>query len=219
MKLTTLILMGVGVGLLSADPVQPKVGSDLGTITTTDGKTYTGAKLAGVEPTCISILDSDGGAKISFDKLPQNLREEFGYDPTKAALYAQQQYYEAEIAQLKAELSRYKSATENAAPTNQVHSPQPTIAGFHYFFFELKSQSSGFENSQNSSVQRFQGGSFAGLTREQAEADTHTRWEAMTLSDKMAYEQKAQAYGDPIVKEEEAEREARMAPHINVQVQ
>ena len=88
MKITAPIFMGVGISLHSADPVQPKIRDDLSTITTTDGKSYFSAKLAGVEPKGISILDSDAGAQISFGKLSPELQQRFGCDPQRAAAYA-----------------------------------------------------------------------------------------------------------------------------------
>ncbi len=88
MKITTPIFKGGGISLLSADPVQPKIRDDLGTIITTDGKSYFFAKLAGVEPNGISILDSDGGAQISFGKLSPELQQGFGCEPQRATAYA-----------------------------------------------------------------------------------------------------------------------------------
>jgi hypothetical protein len=80
-----------------------KQGDDLGTITTTDGNVYLGAKLREVAPDGITIVDSDGGAKIAFEKLPPELQLKFGYDPQKAQEYSQDQGAQIQIAQLQDE--------------------------------------------------------------------------------------------------------------------
>ena len=58
----------------TAEPVVPVVGegNKILTFTTKDGKEYAGAKVV-VTDTGISVLTSDGGASVPFDKLPDDL--------------------------------------------------------------------------------------------------------------------------------------------------
>ena len=72
--------------LAFAVPLLPVFGEDW---TTTDGKTYQGVKVVKIEADCVTILDSDGGARIELAKLPPDLQKRFNYDPDKAKAAAQ----------------------------------------------------------------------------------------------------------------------------------
>ncbi len=49
-----------------------------------DGTTYTHVKVIKVEDDSVTILHRDGGARIALGRLPQNIRDNLGYDPAKA---------------------------------------------------------------------------------------------------------------------------------------
>jgi hypothetical protein len=53
-------------------------------ITTLDGKTYKDARVTGVEADGVHISFREGVVKVPFDRLPQELQRQYGYDPTKA---------------------------------------------------------------------------------------------------------------------------------------
>jgi hypothetical protein len=55
------------------------------TWTTSDGKTYQDVRITKVEADCVTILDADGGARISIATLPPDLQKELNYDPAAAA--------------------------------------------------------------------------------------------------------------------------------------
>lgn len=69
-------------------------------ITTTEGKIYRAAKVTKIDPDGIVIMHASGTAKVAFVKLPEAVRQEFGYDPAKAADYQRQ--FEAGQARLNA---------------------------------------------------------------------------------------------------------------------
>ena len=50
---------------------------------TTDGKIYKSVKVVKQDADSVTILDSDGGARIEFSKLPTDLQKRFNYDPNK----------------------------------------------------------------------------------------------------------------------------------------
>ncbi len=74
--------------------------------TTTDGKTYTDVKLIKRDADTVTILDEDGGARISLDRLPADLQKRFGYDPVaaKAAAEARAKEEAANAKALQAEM-------------------------------------------------------------------------------------------------------------------
>jgi len=51
-------------------------------ITTLNGKTYKDATVTGVEPDGVRICFRQGVVKVPFDRLPENLRREYYYNPT-----------------------------------------------------------------------------------------------------------------------------------------
>jgi hypothetical protein len=222
MKTITLVASLFVLSLISAHCDPPKSGQSLGTITTTDGKVYADAKLAVVEPDGISILYADGGAKIPFTSLSPETQKQFGYDPEKSAFYAREQQYLAEIDKLQQEnaelrrrlnLASAPSQTANATagpaeqPTNAASgaSQQPTIAGFHVYFFELRSQSALVDGRVDQGYPKYKGGPFAGMKPDAAMVYAQQQWENLPPDQQMVYEQKAQAFGDPIAKEEALE--------------
>ena len=172
-----------------------KPGDDLGTITTTNGTVYSMAKLQSVDPDGITILDSDGGAKISFEKLSPDLQKRFGYDPQKSVLYAQQQVYEQKLAALQQEVYQLRKALgETAQNQKQAASvPAPSKSGYIYFYNYLSNQSRW--TSTNHAAAKAIGGPFNGMTWGEAQNQAQKLWEAMAPDDKTIYEQKSQAYG------------------------
>jgi hypothetical protein len=55
-------------------------------ITTLDGKTYKNVSIT-PKPNGLQLIHSTGVAFISFKRLPENIRKEFGYDPAQASAY------------------------------------------------------------------------------------------------------------------------------------
>jgi hypothetical protein len=68
-------------GGVPSTPSKPT--NNLGTITTSDGKTYQNCQLLKVDPDGIVVNDADGITKIVYEKLPADLEKRFGYDPLK----------------------------------------------------------------------------------------------------------------------------------------
>jgi len=171
----------------------PKPGDDLGNISTTDGKTYTAVKLAKIEPDGISVLDSDGGAKIPFEKLPPDMQQKFGYDSAKAQSYVQIQQYQQQIAylteenaRLRSELSNYKGALSNAQAK-----PTSSIAAYHAYLFQTV--------VSLLRTGRVMGGPYDKMTEDQATAYARQKWTTLSDQEKAAYEKMAEQTGDPIV--------------------
>jgi len=52
-------------------------------ITTLDGKTYKDARVTGVEANGVHISFREGVVEVPFDRLPQELPRQYGYDPAK----------------------------------------------------------------------------------------------------------------------------------------
>ena len=226
MKALALVFLAMGIGFLRADqtdsnqapvpsavqnaqpsPAPPKSGQSLGTITTTDGKTYADAKLAVVEPDGISIIYSDGGAKIPFSSLSPEMQKEFGYDPEKSAFYAREQQYLAQIDRLQQENAQLRkrlniASNQDAAPSATASSGtqnlKPTMKGYNYFFNYLKNQSGPFgaqKRGTNHYVYQYPKGPFQGMTEGDAKVYAQQQWEALPSDQQVAYEQKAQMYG------------------------
>jgi len=51
---------------------------------TTDGKVYQHVKIVKIEADCVTILHSDGGARIDTSTLPAHLQRQLNYDPAMA---------------------------------------------------------------------------------------------------------------------------------------
>jgi hypothetical protein len=197
------VLLSLSICFLSADTVSvpPKPGDDLGAITTADGKTYTGVKLVGSEPDGITIIYSDGGAKISFQNLPVDLQKRFGIDPNKAEIYALKTHYERQIADLTEQnmklhyqLSQYKGAlTESRAK------PRVGIEAFHAYLYQtIGSAKWGSDGIMHD-------GAYAGLNKAQFVVAAQQKWSEMSDDEKAAYEKLAQQTGDPYAAEEAKE--------------
>lgn len=73
--------------LLAALAVLPLHAEDW---TTSDGKTYKDVKVIKVEADCVTVLDSDGGARIDLAKLPVAIQKKLNYDPDKAKIASNQ---------------------------------------------------------------------------------------------------------------------------------
>ena len=192
--------------LLRADPsamAPPKPGDDLGTITTVDGKTYAGAKLATSEPDGITIIYSDGGAKILLQNLPADLQKRFGLDPQKAEIYALKAYYEQQIvdltqqnAKLRYELSQYKGAlTESQDKPKQV-----SIAAFHCYLYSVVD---GMRMGYNHNGGLLGEGPYAGMPPSEATVLAQQEWGKMSDEQKQAYEKMAEETGDPITRQDD----------------
>lgn len=72
-------------------PTPPKPTNHLGTITTSDGKTYQNCQLIKVDADGIVVNDSDGITKLLYGKLPTDLEKRFGYDPLKPGNLTEEQ--------------------------------------------------------------------------------------------------------------------------------
>lgn len=62
-----------------------------GTITTKAGKSFFDCKITRIYPDGVGFTHREGAAKIAFKDLPENLRQEFRYDPKKEAEYQRAQ--------------------------------------------------------------------------------------------------------------------------------
>ncbi len=183
----------VATASLEAQTDGPKPGDNLGTIITTNGTVYAGAKLQSIEPDGITILDSDGGAKISFEKLPSDLQKRFGYDTQKAAAYAQQEIYEQQIAELQDEVARLRSELANykGALTSVQSRPKDSVAAYHAFLYQKV-----VAFVQGGVVH---GGEYDRMMEDKATAYAKQKWITMSEDEKAVYEKIAEQTGDPIV--------------------
>ena len=78
---------------------QAEAVSNLPTITTTDGKSYTGVTITKADPDGLRIMHEAGSAKIPFEKLPEALRAKYGYDVAKATEFRRNQAAKDEAAE------------------------------------------------------------------------------------------------------------------------
>ena len=53
--------------------------------TSSDGVVYKDVKIVKIEADCVTVLDSDGGARIELAKLPAEVQKKLGYDLTAAS--------------------------------------------------------------------------------------------------------------------------------------
>jgi hypothetical protein len=175
-----------------SSPPTWKQGDDLGTITTTNGTVYSMAKLQSVDPDGVTILDSDGGAKISFEKLSPDLQKRFGYDPQKANSYAQQQAYENQIDQLRQENAKLRQRLNMAADDAQAAQAAPKIGieAYHCYLFQTV--------VSLLRTGRVVGGPYDKMMEDEATAYAQQKWGTLSDDEKMAYEKMAQQTGDPI---------------------
>jgi hypothetical protein len=64
---------------------------------TNDGKTYQDVKILSNDKVFVTIIDSDGGAKISIKDLPVELQVKLGFDPKAAQMQREQTNREATL--------------------------------------------------------------------------------------------------------------------------
>jgi hypothetical protein len=99
---------------------------------TTDGKTYKDVTVIKVEDDAVTILDSDGGARVPLKTLNASLQKKFHYDPVKAAIAADKFAKEDEAERLAVEEQQdhppqvIPQAAPSALPSSS--SPPPTPA-------------------------------------------------------------------------------------------
>lgn len=72
-----LVLVCLNVQATAFDPPE--------TITTIDGRVFTGITAFKVEPHQVRFIHRDGAAGVPMEQLPATLRKQLGYDPEKAA--------------------------------------------------------------------------------------------------------------------------------------
>ena len=90
--------------------------------TTTDGVVHKDVKVIKVEADCVTILDSDGGARIALAKLPPDVQKKLGYNPAAAKAAADKRAADdkANAAALQAEMdaaaAKKKADLEAATP-------------------------------------------------------------------------------------------------------
>lgn len=70
-------------------------------VITSDGKKYSGILQCAATPSSLKIIHDSGAATLRFELLPQSVREQFSYDPRKAAIYDQAVAVEEQKAQEK----------------------------------------------------------------------------------------------------------------------
>lgn len=115
MKIPTLLLLATAA-FLQAE-----------TLTTLDGKTYTGVSVTKTTPAAISISHSSGIAKIPFANLPEPLQRKYGYNPALAAEFAAKEIARHE--EIKKQAEARQQQLEQAAAATQKKSIQKSEAG------------------------------------------------------------------------------------------
>lgn len=83
------------------------------TLTTLDGKTYTGVSVTKTTPAAISISHSSGISKIPFANLPSEIQKKYGYDPARAAAFAAEEIARHE--EIKKQAEERKQLQEQTA--------------------------------------------------------------------------------------------------------
>jgi hypothetical protein len=96
--------------------------------TTTDGKKYISVTVIKVEADSVTILDSDGGARVPLATLPPDLQKKFNYDPQKAADAAKARDQELIASQqaLHAEARKAQQLKKDEAANAQSPTPPET---------------------------------------------------------------------------------------------
>jgi hypothetical protein len=90
----TLRYFAANEGLAKTNPIsglQTNAAPELPTSVTVDGITYEGVRWTRVTPTTVTIFHRTGIATIPLERLPPALQRQFGYNPQKAAAYAEVQ--------------------------------------------------------------------------------------------------------------------------------
>ena len=91
---------------------------------TTDGKKYKDVTVVKVDPDAVTILDSDGGARVPLSVLPPELQKKFKYDPAKAAAAAKQ--HDADEALAAKSLAEAKKQEEEQRQKNDQRETEAT---------------------------------------------------------------------------------------------
>jgi hypothetical protein len=104
-------------------PPDPLPQKDDWTWTTTDGKTYNKVKIVKVEADCVTILDSEGGARIDIGTLPADIQSQLKYNPALAHQAAQNRQNE-----IAASHDAEVATTQPAAPRTDAAPADSTTA-------------------------------------------------------------------------------------------
>lgn len=91
-------------------------------IKTTDGKEYKNANVSRAEPDGIVVITDSGIVKLYFTELPEDIRQKYHYDPTKASAFASSESEKQRVIQEAADAAR----RENAGKQNEywaTHTP------------------------------------------------------------------------------------------------
>jgi hypothetical protein len=112
------------LSIFAADP------DETNTIATLSGKTYQNSKVIKVEPDGITIKYAPNGVgfseiKLTFDELPPNLRQMYGFDPQIAAAYINEQLSAANLSDAeksrRAWRARHEELTARAAEVQRLY--------------------------------------------------------------------------------------------------
>ncbi|MCG2658625.1 MAG: hypothetical protein L6437_00055 [Kiritimatiellae bacterium] len=87
-------------------------------ITTLDGTVYKAAKVTRTTPSTLTIMHKAGVVTVPFSNLPNDIREKYGYDPSKAEAYARQKVEGALLARIKVDMKKISHTV--AAELSQV---------------------------------------------------------------------------------------------------
>jgi hypothetical protein len=89
-------------------------------ITTTDGKIFRDCEVSKVLPDSVCLLFPGGGARVKFSNLPEQVRQQYGYNAQQAAAFerAETARDERERAAIAAQLAQ-SAAKRKASTTNQ----------------------------------------------------------------------------------------------------
>lgn len=92
-------------------------GTRLDSLTTLDGREFVSVTIRQVNPAGMEIFHDAGAAFVAFERLPDPLREEFGYDPEEAASFIHQEKaeeveYARHLAAIEAEAEKRKAERE-----------------------------------------------------------------------------------------------------------
>jgi hypothetical protein len=129
-------------------------------ITTTEGITYSSARIVKVEPDGIRLIHESGSCKVPFSKLPTEIQARYSYDPAKAAQYkkdaAQKEAYNNQAilraeAEKKALQLKLKSAKRD---TFKVFNVLKKDNGLLANFFTPSSSAGSVARAQNSMMGR-----------------------------------------------------------------
>jgi len=82
-KLSFILLLTLSVSSLAEE--------HLSSLTTTDGITYKLVTITRIDPDGLQIISGSVSTKIPFEKLSPTLQQKYGYDPTKASAFRDQQ--------------------------------------------------------------------------------------------------------------------------------